>query len=191
MKYIKTLGLLAVAAAALMVFASPASATLRSATSGSELANGTVIKASAGTTYLTGPWADVSCTGSSFEGKLTANNANHAAGSVSKLTFSGCNYEVTVKNAGSLTLENTTVRSFNAEIIVHTSVGACTFKTGTSGVIIGMLEDTHVTGGAARMNINNSKIPVSGSFLCSYPETSYGEWEGSYTISSPNPLYED
>jgi hypothetical protein len=186
MKYIKTLGLLAVGAAALMALAGPASATLRSATNGSELAKGTVIKANAGTTYLTGAWAEVNCTSSAIEGKLTTNDANHAAGELTSLKFGGCNYEVTVKAPGTFTLENTSLKSVNAEIIVHTSVGPCTLKTG-GGVTIGTLEDTHVTGGAAKLNINNSKIPVSGTILCG----STAEWEGSYPINSPNPLYED
>ena len=184
MKYVKMLGLLAVAAAALMAFAGTASATLTG--NGATMAKGDSIEATAGTTYLTGTWSDVNCTHSAVKGEVTKNETKSAEGKVNSLSFSGCNYAVTVKKTGELVLEGTTLISKGAEIRVHTSVGECIFTTGT-GVTSGTVEDSNNTGSTAKLNINNSKIPASGGFFCG----ATGEWEGSYTVSNPDSLVID
>ena len=181
MKYVKMLGLLAVAAAALMAFAG--TATAASVTS----SEGTTpnIVASSTNSELDGAFVTVKCGTSTVEGNVESHGGSTVGGNVDHLTFGSCNYEVTITSAGSLTVEpvsptgNGTVKSTGANISIHTSVGTCTFTT--NGTDVGTL-----TGGTgAVMNINSAKIPrTGGNFLCG----STGTWTGKYTVSNPATL---
>jgi hypothetical protein len=187
MKYIKMLGLLAVAAAALMAFAGSASATTVTSPTGT-LYTGP-IEATAGATQLTGAWATVECKHSVVKGKITKHGTTVTAeGPVESLDFTECNYPTTVIKPGSLVAHWTkgydgTLTSVGAEILVHTNIGTCRFNTGT-GVDIGTL-----TGGTpAKLDINSSSIPVTeGNFFCG----NSGIWHGSYTVTTPHSLYLD
>jgi hypothetical protein len=190
MKYIKMLGLLAVAAAALMAFAGSASATTVTSPTGT-VYNG-VIEATGSTTYLTGTWSAVECKHSEVKGEITTQGDGITAeGPITTLHFSQCNYPTTVIKSGSLVAHtdtasadyNGTLTSVGAEVLVHTSIGTCRFSTGT-GTDIGTL-----TGGApAKLAINSAKIPVTeGNFFCG----NSGIWEGSYTVTNPTSLYID
>jgi hypothetical protein len=166
MKYVKMLGLLAVAAAALMAFAGTASATEITSSAGST----PNIVATAGPTSLDGAFTTVTCTSSEVEGNVESHGSGTAAsGEVDTLHFNGCNYPTTVVKNGSLSITGTsptgdgTLLSSGAEVVIHTSVGTCNFTTSFTGI-------GTVTGS------NNS-----GSFLCG----SSGTWTGSYTINSP------
>jgi hypothetical protein len=183
MKYVKMLGLLAVAAAALMAFAGTASATTVTSPEGT-LYTGT-IHAESSNSKLHGSFITVECSGSTVHGKsLTHGSTATAEGAINELTFSGCNYPVTVKNAGTLIAHatskgNGTLTSTGAEITIHTNVGECVFTT--SATDIGTL-----TGGTgAKLDIDSSSIPrTGGSFFCG----SSGEWTGNYTVTSPSYL---
>ena len=185
MKYVKMLGLLAVAAAAMMAFAAGASADTATSPAGTTYTS--TIKATSthtslhpgeGSSFLT-----VTCEHSEVEGTITGHGKGVAvSGPISKLTFTKCgNDTVTVLKAGSLSAEdigggpNGTLKSTGAEVRIHTSEGpVCTVTT--NGSDIGTL-----TGGAsAKLDIGSANLTMTG-FLC----PSIGVWTGSYTVTSP------
>jgi hypothetical protein len=192
MKYAKMLGLLAVAAAALMAFAGTASATQLTAPSGT-VYTGTIKAASEGTTSLHGPFTTVSCTASTVEGSVAKHGAGvTVSGSISKLTFTGCNFPVTVLKAGSLEVHNIagtndgTLTSSGAEITITTSIAACLFTT--SNTDIGRLTKAPSNTGHATLDINSAGIPRTGhSVFCG----SSGTWTGSYKVETPTGLLVD
>jgi hypothetical protein len=183
MKHIKILGLLAVAAAALMAFAGTASASTVTSPAGTAYTG--TIAASAGTTELVGSFTTVKCTSSTVEGKVTSHGASVTAeGPVEKLTFSGCNFEVTVKTGGTLIAHasgsgNATLTSTGAKVTVHTSVGECGFVTNATD--LGTLKG----GTPASLEIASAAIPrTEGNFLCG----SSAKWSGKYTVGTPGTL---
>jgi hypothetical protein len=102
MKHMKSLGLLLMTAlAALMMFASPASALLTS----SEGEFPTISAAAEGHVVLDNPIAKIECA-SSFGGKVESNFLLFAAGKVSTLSFTFCtnSWHVTVVASGSFQL---------------------------------------------------------------------------------------
>lgn len=192
MKYIKMLGLLAVAAAAMMAFAGTASAT--TVTSGGSLYTST-IKAEAGETTLHGV-TTITCNKSVVEGTVEAHGADPvtAEGKISKLTFEECNQHVTVLKAGKLIAHtdtsgtndgNGTLTSSGAEITVQiTGLGiSCIFGSTTKEIDVGTL--TGSDSSHAKLDIDSVPIPRIGhSIFCG----SSGEWTGSYTVTTPNNL---
>lgn len=192
MKYVKMIGLLAVAAAALMAFAGPASAKL---TSPSGTTYGGTIHATAGTTSLDGS-IDVTCTSSTVTGTVSSGSTS---GPVSSLSFSGCGKDtVTVLgspshgNAGTLAISGGSVFSSEAEVTVQLHRSVLGFPITTHCVYV--TNNTNVgtfTGGSpAKLDIDSAQIPVD-------EEQSDGacgdtaEWTGSYTVNTPNPLFAD
>ena len=187
MKYVKMLGLLAVAAAAMMAFAGVASATTLTSPSGTTYTGN--IAASAGLTELHGEAFSVACNKSAVSGKVEKHGAGvTAGGNIGSLTFSECSFPVTVLKAGSLEVHatsggNGTLTSSGAEITIHGPFGInCLYKT--SGTDVGNL-----TGGSnAKLDIDSSLIPRTGdSAFCG----AAGEWTGSYNVTTPNPLIVD
>jgi hypothetical protein len=182
MKYVKMLGLLAVAAAAMMAFAGVASATTITSPAGT-LYTGN-IAAEAGTTELHGPFTTVKCTSSKVAGKVESHGANvTAGGKISSLSFSGCNYPVKVLKTGSLEIHsNGTLTSSGAEITIETSIANCLFTTSSTDI------GTLTSGTPAKLDIDSAGIPRTGhSFFCG----SSGEWTGSYTVTTPGTLIVD
>jgi hypothetical protein len=185
MKYIKMLGLLALAAAALMAFAGTASADKVTSSTGVETPT---IKAESSHTVLHGSFTAVTCAKSTVEGTVSGHGAGKpVTGNISSLTFSSCNYPVTVKVPGSLSASaisptgNATLSSSGANIEVHTSVGLCVFKTGATH--LGVLTGSSSTGGHAALDISSAKIPQeSSNFFCG----SSGTWTGVYTVTHPS-----
>lgn len=192
MKYAKMLGLLAVAVAALMAFAGTASATTLTSPSGTTYTS-TIKSSSEGTTSLHGPFTTVSCTASTVEGKVEKHGAGvTVSGAISKLTFSGCNFPVTVLKAGSLEVHNIsgtkdgTLTSNGAEITIQTSIASCIFTT--SNTDIGRLTAAPSNTGHATLDINSAGIPRTGhSVFCG----SSGTWTGSYKVETPTGLLVD
>jgi hypothetical protein len=190
MKHVKMLGLLAVAAAALMAFAGTASATTLTSPAGTAYTS--TIKATSTHSSLHGSFISVTCTHSAVEGKVETHGAGvTAGGKISSLSFGGCNYAVTVKKTGSLEVHYAnsgggtgTVTSTGAEIAIHTSIGECIFTT--SATDIGYLVGS--TTKHATLEIGSAAIPrTGGSFFCG----SSGEWTGDYTVTTPSTLYVD
>lgn len=194
MKYIKMLGLLAVAASAIMAFAATASATTITSPTGTAY-TGTLTAESEGTTELDGAFVTVKCGTSHVEGAVESQGAGVTAkGPISSLSFEECNYTTTVENSGSLELHANsvgtevtgTLTSTGAEVSIATSVGTCVFTT--NGTSVGTVTPTNDTGGHATLDINSSKIPrTKGNFLCG----SSGTWTGSYTLTQPSTLWID
>jgi hypothetical protein len=200
MKFIKMLGLLAVAAAAMMAITATASATTLTSPTGT-VYTGTITAVSEGATSLHGPFTTVTCQKSHVEGKVEKHgNGVTAGGKLSTLSFSECNFPVTVLKAGSLEIhpvthtapgvETTgTVTSSGAEITIQTSIANCLFTT--SGTDVGTFtgtEDQKTATTTATLDINSAGIPRTGhSIFCG----SSGTWTGSYEITTPDHLFLD
>ena len=181
MKYVKMLGLLAMAAAALMAFAGTASASTLTSPKGTTYTGN--ITATSTNSKLHGSFVTVECSHSEAKGKVEEHGAVDAGGKVSSLTFTGCNYVTTVTATGKLNINSSNaVFSSGAVIHVHTSVGTCTFTTNATQV------GTLTEGAGATLDINSAKIPrTGGNFLCG----SSGTMTGNYTITTPSSLYLD
>jgi hypothetical protein len=179
MKYVKMLGLLAVAAAAMMAFAGSASANITSPP-GTQY-EGT-LTATAGVTTLHGG-VTITCQESHAVGTVTKGETNAPA----TVSFNKCEPDtVEVKNSGSLAVEsNGTVKSSGAEVTVvtHRTVlgfpvtAHCIYTTNNTSV--GTLTENVEP---AVLHIGSSPIPrVTTDSACG--ETSV--WTGSYTVSTP------
>jgi len=192
MKYLKMLGLTAIAAMALMaVVAGSASATTleiggvtqnKAVTIEASLASGTsaILRDKNGTTNDT-------CTGSSVKGTTSVFTGATVSGPIAKkedLSFSGCSHTTDVLAGGSLTVAwtsgtNGTVSSSGAEVTVKSTVFGVSAicKTG-AGTTIGTL--TGVSSGNATMHINATTLD------CGALGTS--SWTGTYAVTSPQGL---
>ena len=190
MKLTNTLGLAAVAAMALMAFASTASATTLE-TNGVKVTTAETLKASlVGSTTLrsTGGEFANTCKASTVEGTTTSPfTGTQVHGNVSTLSFSTCTHEkVVVNTKGSLSVEhipgitNGTVRSQGASLTLPVTVFGtvwvvtCT-TAGGAGTHIGNL-----AGKASGTNVTH--INVLAVLSCSglLPTAN---WEGTYVIT--------
>jgi hypothetical protein len=193
MRFIKILGLLATAVAALMAFTGSAFGATATAPTGTTYTS-TTAATSEGAIFLHGA-GTVTCQNSTVEGKIESHGAGvNVGGKVSKLTFTNCGTDhVTVKQAGSLSVTSAgTLFSTGAEISITRTQSPVTHLTcvyTTNNTHIGNLTDTHERNGAkATLHVLNSSIPrTGGSFLCG----SFGELTGSYTVHTPGVLYID
>ena len=189
MKYVKMLGLLAVAAAAMMAFAGTASATV---TYNGSAYTGT-IEATSTNSNLDGT-IDVACSHSVVAGS-TASGATTSA--ITTLTFTGCGADTvspvedkTNKNFGYLSIDsNGTISAEGTEVTVqvHRSVFGfpvtthCIYKTATKpGTDVGTL-----TEGTTSIELAGTNIPqVSTDGGCG----ANAQWTGTYTITKPGAL---
>lgn len=189
MKYVKMLGLLAVAAAALMAFAGTASATNVTSNEGET----PTIKATAGETTLHGV-STITCQKSTVEGKVETHGAGvPASGKITHLAFEECNNPVTVISLGSLSVHtddpkkangNGIVTSSGARVLIHiTGLGiTCTFGTTEEATTLGTLKG----GSPATLTISATIKRESGhsGAFCG----SSGLWTGTYTVNTPSTL---
>ena len=199
MKYVKVLGLLAVAAAALMAFVATASATTATSPKGT-VYTGALKGETEGATTLHGV-VDITCNQAAVEGKVEQHGSGTtAAGNISSLTFSECgSNHVTVKTAGSLEAHATAVKgedsdgtltSTGAEVSIQiTSLSiTCVYTTNNSDIGTGTLTSSTTTGGNATIDVESTAIPrTGGSFFCG----SSAEWTGSIRVVTPSTLYID
>jgi hypothetical protein len=194
MKYVKMLGLAAVAAMALMAFlgASSASATVlcKTATNpcGSEwLKTGTLSAslATEATSVLksTGGALEDTCSASTVGGEITSQGENqNVVGAISTLTFTTCtNPTAVLSQTGTLELEGETVKAKGFEVTVNAGV-SCVYSAG-EGTTLG----TFTGGNPAIIHINAVVNKKSGSFLC--PPDS--KWEGTYQITGAGTLHSE
>jgi hypothetical protein len=205
MKYLKMLGLAAIAALGLMAFlgAGTASATVLCETTvspcpaGWDVAAGTELDFSIepGTSaVLTDPFGGTidTCTTGTVKGTTTNTGSatTTVSGHNSVLTFgtvaTPCSRTVTVVTAGSLEVhsvagtDNGTVTSIGATVILHNVplFGSCQYSTGT-GTDLGTLTGTGTTGGAPTFDIGaDGTASISSENGC--PK---GTWEGSYVYT--------
>jgi hypothetical protein len=188
MKYVKILGLAAMALAALMALAGTASASTVTSPKGTTYTS-TIKAVNEGNVTLTsvfGGFGAVTCTASTVEGKVEQHGgALTAGGKISSLTFTGCSGgEPTspVATRGKLEIHApNTLTSQGAEVIIHkTLFGTCTFNTNTA-TSLGTLTDTSVTGGNATLDIKATIASPCGN----------GTWEGAYKVTTPATLFVD
>jgi hypothetical protein len=209
MKYAKMLGLLAMAAAALMAFSASASAaTTLTSPAGTTLGKGAKITAVSiegaikGTkqVVLTGPLGiNVQCE-SHVEGEITGQNAaGTTEGKITSLKFTPCanGNVVDVKTLGTLEVHtetgtangNGTITASGVTVeVTNTPVGTCSYQTG-SNLDIGQLTGSDTD---PIFDISAAIPRHAGSSFCG----SSGTWEGKYTVtvpssSSPNTLTVD
>lgn len=200
MKYLKMIGLAAIAAAALMAFAGSASATVLTSPAGTTLPAGTTIHAELkeGVAKLAASFGNIECKESTIEGKTA--NAGGAAetvrGTVSKLTFSNCNggaCTVTTLKPGELEVHaigggNGTVTAKGQEVTTNCTFFGfnyhCIWQTAATGTHLGQL-----TGGSpATLTATGATINRTGGTsgnACG----STGTWTAVYKVTKPNPLF--
>lgn len=185
MKYVKMLGLLAVAAAALMAFVGTASATVTSPAGTKYTGN---IHSTSINTSLDGS-VKVSCLHSTVVGYV---EDGKTTGNISTLHFSECGKDtVSVLANGSLTIaSNGTVTSTGAIVTVqlHRSLLGfpvtthCIYETNNTDV------GTLVEGTEPVLNIGSAPIPeVATDGACGNDAV----WTGSYSVKSPHELVID
>lgn len=190
MKYLKMLGLMAVAAAALMAFVGAGTASATTLEINGVTQNKSVtIEASikAGDTAIlkdtNGATVDT-CSESKVEGATEGSfSAPTLTGAIKTLSFDKCSHTTHVIKNGTLHIAwtsgtNGTVSSSGAEVTVQSTIfgASCIAKTGT-GTTIGTF--TGVSSGHATMTINGV-IPMG---LCGD-----ANWTGKYTVTSPTGL---
>jgi len=187
MKYVKVLGLLAVAAAALMAFAGTASADVATSPPGTTY-TGTITASAEGHVILHNPIWKLECA-STASGPITSDGVGTPVrGSISTLDFTNCTNEwhVTTVAGGTLAANNegatTTVTSSGATVEMTRAGINCRYKTENTKV------GTLAGGTTATMTIS-AAIPFhSGSFLCGSGATT---WTGSYVVTTPDTLFID
>jgi hypothetical protein len=200
MKYLKMLGLAAVAAAGLMAFvgAGSASATTLTCTN----PPGTKVVCPAGTTIestatssllLKAGFAEITCTASTVKGKTSnaGSTTETVKGPIETLTFTSCGSStVDVIKNGSLEIHtdtegvtdgNGTVTGTGSEVTVSAFGTSCVYGT-PEPKDLGTLKGSSNTGGTATFTISASLSKVSGGFLCANPAA----WSGSYKVTNPD-----
>jgi hypothetical protein len=200
MKYLKMLGLAAIAALGLMAFvgASTASATTLckatdtpDCTPANTLPAGTTITSTlknGGSAKLTGSGGETiaTCTGGEVAGKTTNTSATWIEGNIEKLTWTGCSQMTTTVKTGKLDIDwvsgthNGIVRGTNNEVTVAIFGVSCVYGTG-AGTTLGTLS----SGAPATLNIATTVTRTSGGFLC--PQTA--GWDAEYVVTNPKALY--
>jgi len=199
MKYVKMLGLAAVAAMALMAFvgAGTASATTLTGVGGTVLKAGTEIHAvNEGVVKLTTSFKNIECEESTVKGTTDNETGTTVTGSIAKtnLTWGKCNCEVKTLEGGKLHVAvsgsgpNGSVSSSGAEVTANCSTifGTvhCIYATG-AGTSLGTLKGSTTTGSTATMEIKENNIPrLSTSALCAEK----ANWDANYVVDVPDTL---
>lgn len=195
MRFTKMLGLLAVAAAAVMAFAATASATQITSPAGT-LYTSTIKSEGEGKPSLHGENGVTIACNSNVEGKIETHGTSVTAeGKISKLTWSNCEggTATTVTNgkliAHATGSSNATLTSTGSKVKAEVSsiFGTITCEYETNATSIGTLTGSTTTGGNATLDISASIPRVAGSFLCGEA----GTWTGSYRVTSPSTLNVD
>jgi len=188
MKYANILGLLAVAALSLMVFAATASATI--VTSNGSSYTGIIEAESEGATTLDGI-VDLTCNKSTLKGSVESHGSLVTAEvHLSSLTLTECNVHMAVEVEGALVAHatsngNATATSNGAVILLTITSLGLTCEYTTSNTDIGTLTGSETTNGNATLDLEGSAIPrTGGSIFCG----SSAEWTGSFKITTPSNL---
>lgn len=191
MKYLKLMGLAAIAVAALMAFAGTASATTLTGAGGATLGTGTSIAASnEGKVILHAPIGTVECDGSQLAAKTTNAGGTGVAvsASIETLSFSSCNATVTVLKVGTLSIEgagssNGTLSGTNNEVTVEFSGGLhCIYKTNVTR--LGTVTGSSTTNATSTVDISARISRVGGRSGAFCGESA--EWTAAYKITDPD-----
>ncbi|HEX5988909.1 MAG TPA: hypothetical protein VFY75_01680 [Solirubrobacterales bacterium] len=187
MKYVKMLGLLAVAAASLMAFAGNASASQLTSPSGTIYSG--EFKATGGTIELHGEAFSVNCKTSSMAGNVT----EQGSGITIKIPFSfqlgSCSFPVTITVSGTLIFHvriippRIKVTVTGLKFTIHGPFGInCLYEANETEL------GTLTEGTTAKLDIESALIPRTGdSAFCG----SFGELTGSLTVNTPDTLLAD
>jgi hypothetical protein len=187
MKYVKILGLLAVAGAAMMALAASASATTITTTTGGSAATPTIHAVNElGHVSLHNPEANIECA-STVEGTVERHSpTGTAGGNISNLSFTGCTngWTVTVNSPGSLEVHwtsghNGTLTSSGATVTATLNLFFfhVTCRYATNGTDIGT-----ITGGNPATLDIEANIPFHGGSAACGEEPS--AWTGKYITTS-------
>jgi len=186
MNHLKILGLLAMAAASLMAFASSAWANPILTRSAGVAATELHATLESGTSILLKAGISTTCTESTVKWTIETNNTEHAAGS-SVWSFGKCTKHTTVTAGGNLTV-NDKGEVFAYNNIFHTvdtSLGVtCNYGGGPSpGTKLGVVE----FGTTAKLKVNTEELPkLAGSnFFCA----SKAAWSATYIVTTPDTLF--
>jgi hypothetical protein len=198
MKHVKMLGLLVMAAASMMAFASSASATpVLTSPAGTEYTGTIHATLETGTTALLKAGIEDTCKESTAHGIVTVNNTEHAEGALTEtftsggveptgLHWGGCTQDTKTITAGSLTINDAgevfTVGS-RVEVKV-TGLGiVCFYGAEKGSVRVGTL-----TGGTtAKLNVSTTTLQRetgSNTTFCALN----GTWTASYKVTTPDTL---
>jgi len=191
MKHVKILGLLVMAAAALMAFASSASATVLTSPSGTEFTGTIHATLEKGNTALLKAGIEDTCTESTAHGTVTL-NTTEAEGQLTEggppptgLTFGSCTQDTKVIKAGKLTI-NSAGEVFSKESRVEVKVTGlgvtCFYGAETGSVKIGTFDG----GTPAKLTVNTTALQKetgSGAFCAST-----GTWTANYVVTTPGTL---
>jgi hypothetical protein len=190
MKYVKMLGLAAVATMAFMAFAaSTASATVLCTNTGCTTVYPakTTIEATSSHTRLVAAFGTVTCTTNEIEA-LTKNEGNKGEaveGIVTNLNFGNCNGTVIDLAGGALAVHyknahEATLTSAGAQVTTSLFGVHCVWGTG-SGTTLGTVKGGETPTIAVRAVVEK----LEGSPFCGSTAT----WEGTYTIHKPHALF--
>ena len=201
MKYLKMLGLAAVAAMALTALLGAGSASAQTLykyttpSANDTIAVGTVLTSTleSGTSALlkdTLGGVNDTCTGSEVKGAVGTNTTTDAGGAITSLTFTGCSHTTDVLANGELEIKNIagttngTVVSKNARVTIKSTIFgiSCTANTG-AGTTIGTLTGAKTSTAQATMDINGVITLENG--------CGDSTWTGSYLVTSPAGLTVD
>lgn len=191
MKRLKIAGLLAVAVAALMVFAATAAANPTLTSPKGTTYTGSLHAQTEGHATLAQPnLAAIECE-STAAGEVSANGtpASIKGTSLSFGNSGTCTnqWHVTVVSAGTLTINSAGAVSSTGVTVESTRMGViCRYAS--SGTGIGTVTDSEETGETATLHINGFVPFHGGSPFCGSEPT---KWEGSYLIDTPDALYID
>lgn len=191
MRYVKMLGLMAVAAIAITALAATASAT-ELTSSGSKVYTGKIeAQSEGGGVTLHGP-ASITCNSGGSGSVEKHGSSIPVSGPVESWAFTNCpnSMHAIIKKAGRLEVHpyepagDGTVTSTGAEVEVKdTNTGInCIYTTNETflGVLTGNKE------GKATLHVDTQKVPrTGGSIFCG----SSGELTGSYWVTGPEPLW--
>lgn len=195
MKHSKTLGLTALALAALMAMAGTASATTLTWPSGTTYTGVIRSEATSNLTFTSafGGFGSISCTFSVLDSTVKNHGASSTvSGTVLEWTLKACTGgEVTspIAVAGSFEIHRIGANvgnwtSLGAEIVIHnTALGTCGFSTAKTGTSIGTLTGSPSASSSAILDVKATLTATSG--ICGNATL-----EGSY-ILSPIPLLID
>jgi len=199
MRFATILGLLAIAAAAVMAFAATASAT-----TGTDSAGGSAVEVidpihatNVGNTVLDGT-PSVTCKKSTMRGTVSNSGSDGStlAAILSILTLEECgNNTVTVEKLGYVEAHtegavpngNGTLTSTNVEVTVltHNILGTVHCIYDTNATDLGRLDGSNNTGGTATITVDSAPLPRTGTdFGCG----STSELTAEYTVSTPDYL---
>jgi hypothetical protein len=194
MKYVKMLGLAAIAAMALMAFvgAGTASAT-KLYSGGSALGAGSLVKLSlTGSSVLSSGESTLNtCTGGQFTSEIAnaGSSTTTVSGPNTTIDFENCASTVHTETKGSLEVHhiagtNDGTVTASGVVIGNTVFGTnCLYQSGT-GKHLGVLDG--VTSGDATIHIHISVTEAEPKkFIC--PDTA--TWTGHFVVTSPTPLH--